>query len=338
MNGNRVTIFLTALAILIIVFMVTRAVTASQLESVLSGSGAPTMVSYQGQVKVGGTPYSGTGYFKFAIWSGSGGNAWTNDGTAAGGGEPTDSVPLMVSDGLFNVLLGDTSLPNMNALPASVFDETKRYLRIWFSSDDTTFTLLSPDQRIAAVPYALQAEKTLGYANVVVVAKSGGDYKYISDALASITTASDSNRYLVKVMPGVYDEQVSMKQYVDIEGSGELITKITQPGSSIMEATLLGADDAELRWLTVENTGGNDYAVAINNNNVSPLLKQVTAIASDGDYNYGILNQSSESVMSDVSIIVSGGKTSYAIYNKNSQPTMRDVNASVTDGDDNSGI
>ena len=30
-------------------------------------AGAPSMVSYQGQVSVGGVPYNGTGYFKFAI-------------------------------------------------------------------------------------------------------------------------------------------------------------------------------------------------------------------------------------------------------------------------------
>jgi hypothetical protein len=59
----------------------------------------------------------------------------------------------------------------------------------------------------------------------LVVAKSGGDFTTINDALNSITDASDTNGYLVKVMPGVYTEQVTMKQHVDIEGSGELVTK-----------------------------------------------------------------------------------------------------------------
>jgi preprotein translocase subunit Sec61beta len=45
------------------------------------------------------------------------------------------------------------------ALSASVFSGTSRYLRVWFSSTGGagSFTLLSPDRRIAAVPYALQA-------------------------------------------------------------------------------------------------------------------------------------------------------------------------------------
>jgi hypothetical protein len=39
-------------------------------------AGAPTVVSYQGQVKVNGSAYGGTGYFKFAVL----------DGTSAGRG------------------------------------------------------------------------------------------------------------------------------------------------------------------------------------------------------------------------------------------------------------
>ena len=124
-------------------------------------SGAPTVVSYQGQVMVGGSAYNGTGYFKFAIVNSSGDTtAWSNDGTSTEGGEPTNGCPLPVSNGLFNVLLGDPSLTNMNeALSASVFSGTGRYLRVWFSSDNINFQLLSPDRRIAAVPFALQAQQ-----------------------------------------------------------------------------------------------------------------------------------------------------------------------------------
>jgi N-acetylneuraminic acid mutarotase len=124
-------------------------------------SGAPTVVSYQGQVTVGGSPYSGTGYFKFAIVNAAGdATYWSNDGTSENGGEPTNGTPLPVSNGLFNALLGDTSLTNMTQpLAASVFNGTERYLRVWFSSDNVNFQLLSPDRRIAAVPYALQAQE-----------------------------------------------------------------------------------------------------------------------------------------------------------------------------------
>ena len=123
-------------------------------------SGAPTVVSYQGQVAVSGIPYTGAGYFKFAVVNAAGDTTyWSNDGTSSGGSEPAVAVQLAVSNGLFSVLLGDTALANMTALPAAAFADTDRALRVWFSSDGSSFTLLSPDRRIAAVPYALQAEE-----------------------------------------------------------------------------------------------------------------------------------------------------------------------------------
>ena len=68
------------------------------------------------------------------------------------------------------------------------------------------------------------------YSNVIIVATSGGDYASPVDAMNSIADASESNPYLVKIMPGVYNigsNSVQMKPYVDIEGSGENVTKIT---------------------------------------------------------------------------------------------------------------
>jgi hypothetical protein len=168
--------------------------------------GSPTVVAYQGEVRVSGTPYSGNGYFKFAVVDAAGTTTyWSNDGTSTGGGEPTAAVTLAVSEGLFSVLLGDTALGGMTqALAASVFDSPDRYLRVWFSSDNVTFDQLTPDTRIAAVPYALQAQEAadadtvdglhaseLGthYQNVVVVAQSGGDYSSVQVAIDSIADA-----------------------------------------------------------------------------------------------------------------------------------------------------
>ncbi len=68
------------------------------------------------------------------------------------------------------------------------------------------------------------------YANVIVVAKSGGDFTDPVLAVGSITNASSSNPYLVKITSGVYSigsNRLVMKPYVDIEGSGEITTRIT---------------------------------------------------------------------------------------------------------------
>ena len=123
----------------------------------------PTLVSYQGFVKVSGNAYGGTGYFKFAVVDVATGNGttntWANDGTA--NGEPSSSVALSVSSGLFTVMLGDTSLAGMTqAITQNVFNQTATYLRVWFSQTaGGPFQALDPNQRIGSAAYALRAER-----------------------------------------------------------------------------------------------------------------------------------------------------------------------------------
>lgn len=50
---------------------------------------------------------------------------------------------------------------------------------------------------------------------------TGGDYAQIQDALDSITDASESNRYTIKIYPGDFNLNFDTKAYVDIEGSGD---------------------------------------------------------------------------------------------------------------------
>src|SRR5438477_9044318 len=75
---------------------------------------------------------------------------------------------------------------------------------------------------------------TTQYSNVIVVARSGGDFNSVQQALNSIQDNSPTNRYLVWVAPGTYTETgtVLMKPYVDIEGAGEGPTKIVSFTSS----------------------------------------------------------------------------------------------------------
>jgi hypothetical protein len=319
---------------------------------------APTVVSYQGQVKIDGTTHDGPGYFKFAVVDGIGAVQWSN--APMSGDQPNAAVTLTVSKGLFNVLLGDTTLGGMTQpLTSAAFTGAERYLRVWFSSTGSGFTLLTPDRRIAAVPYALRAEKE---GNVITVAKSGGDFTSIQAALTSITDASATNGYLIRVAPGVYSERVTMKPYVDIEGSGEAVTKITYP----TDKTLVGANDAEARFLTIELAAtSNADNCAISNTGASPRLTHMTVIASSSaggskgvcnysssspvmtdmtvsvstgissSYIHGVLNYQSSPVMSRVKVTASStiASVNYGIYNSYSSPTMTDVTAAATGGD-----
>lgn len=82
---------------------------------------------------------------------------WSNNGTSTEGGEPGLAISLPVSDGVFSVILGDTSLDGMNSLPAATFDSSPLFLRVWFDDGESGFEQLSPDQPITATPYAMQA-------------------------------------------------------------------------------------------------------------------------------------------------------------------------------------
>jgi len=234
------------------------------------GSAAPTVVSYQGRVQVSGAPFTGTGYFKFAIVNQAGNTTyWSNDGTSSGGSEPTTAVPLPVSNGLFTVLLGDTSLTGMTQqLTASVFSGYDRYLRIWFRAGGSgAFTRLTPDTPIAAVPYALQAQHAAPPGNVVIVAKSNGDFTSIQAAINSITAASSSNPYLVWVGPGWYNETVTLKPYVHLQGAGQGVTFIQAAASGGAVLTL--SSDTTVRDLSVSNIGNGTTNYGMYGNNVT---------------------------------------------------------------------
>jgi len=167
------------------------------------------------------------------------------------------------------------------------------------------------------------------YANLVVVAKSGAAFTDPIAAIESITTASSTNPYLLEIMPGVYDlgsRTLAMKEYVDIAGSGENVTVITSGASD--SGTVSGGSNAELRQLTVRNTGTGS-SVAIRNIGVSPVLSYVTAAATGVSLgnNTGIYNQYCPSVViRDVTVNVSGGAyANTGIFAFDSPVTMNNV-------------
>ena len=125
-------------------------------QSLEERSGAPTIVSYQGQVWDGDTPFDGTGHFKFAIMDASGTTQyWSNDNLTP----PAGFIDRHVQNGFFSVNLGDTSIPGMSQpLTATVFADPNTVLRVWFAPDGAGSWTQMPDQVIAAVPYALQAQ------------------------------------------------------------------------------------------------------------------------------------------------------------------------------------
>ena len=322
-----------------------------------------TEFTYQGVLTDGDSPASGTFDFEFGLYDDPDFGEGTLLGTVIVGDKP-------VTDGFFTVELDFGGVFDGTALYLEV--------GVRAGSSSGAYTTLSPRQALTPTPNAIYAMNapwsglndipagfadgtddtntyTAGeglalndsqfsaqgspYGNVVVVAKSGGDYTSIQAAVDSIPDAAANNPYLVWVAPGVYTETVTMQEWVDIEGAGELVTKITYTGSeSFNTGTVVGADNAELRFLTVENTGGEDISIAIYNNNQSPRLTHVTATASGGTYSYGVDNYSSSPQMTDVTASASGGTNSYGVYNNSSSPQMNDVTATASGGNDSYGV
>jgi hypothetical protein len=158
--------------------------------------------------------------------------------------------------------------------------------------------------------------------------------------LAGIS-ADATHPYVIKLGPGIYDiggSSLQMKQYVDIEGSGENTTTITGHIDSLSSGVVQGASNAEIRFLTVRNTGGGTNAVAIYNTSAFPKITNVTASATGSTFNYGVLNMSSSPTMTNVTASPSGGSISCGVYNDSSSPTMMNVTTSPSGGTYNYGV
>jgi hypothetical protein len=92
---------------------------------------------------------------------------WSNDGTSSAGSEPNAAVSVNVSNGLFTVVLGDTTVANMMAINASLFSQPNLQLRIWFNDGVNGFAALSPLQNLTPTPYAIQAVNANSASNLL---------------------------------------------------------------------------------------------------------------------------------------------------------------------------
>ncbi|MBN2894324.1 MAG: hypothetical protein JXK05_00330 [Campylobacterales bacterium] len=120
--------------------------------------------------------------------------------------------------------------------------------------------------------------------NVVTVAKSGGDYTDIQQAIDSISGASESNPYLIYIGPGTYypGNQIVMKPYVSMSGSGEGVTIVTgtksDESSFGAHSIIKGASNTTLSHLTVQNFDvNNNFSSALFLNGINMQVKNVFA-------------------------------------------------------------
>ena len=153
--------------------------------------------------------------------------------------------------------------------------------------------------------------------------------------------------YVIKIAPGTYTEtsNVAMKNYVDVEGSGQGITTITcalcsgsDSDDSVSGSTIsIGEVNTEIRQITIENTGSpfghaihsnqntdttwsvsiadvtatatgaTTRATGIDAKNSTLKLRNVTASAQSATFNYGIHSHSSSVTIETTKATASGG-------------------------------
>lgn len=193
-----------------------------------AASVAAPIISYQGVVTVHGTPITGTGYFKFALLDGDDQVVWTHDGSPPGS-PPAGWLELPVSRGLFQVPLGDTNVPGMTApIPAAALHTPPIRLRTWFSTNTTSFSLLSPD-----VPLNVPDWSVFDSGALLVVDVGGrGDFSGLQAAMNYVATGAWIQT--VWLMPGHYELSATVEmptnRWVVVRGFDEASASIRRVG------------------------------------------------------------------------------------------------------------
>jgi len=153
-------------------------------------------------------------------------------------------------------------------------------------------------------------------ARVIWVADDGtGDFTTVQAALDSITDATATKPYLIRIAPGVYETatRITTKDHVDIEGSGQDITIIrcTSCSTAQNEDVRIAAVDlssrTEIRQLTIDNTKqpvGSWVAAVYASGNDEKSLLNVTLTTAPNVFSYGVLNDRTGSTMTATNVSV----------------------------------
>ena len=92
------------------------------------------------------------------------------------------------------------------------------------------------------------------YGNTIKVAVSGANYTSIQAAIDSIEDASVDNRYMIDVGPGVYVENIYMKDWVDVKGAAIDDTVINGTVNFLTASGSLPTGESNLSDLNIEAT------------------------------------------------------------------------------------
>jgi len=149
--------------------------------------------------------------------------------------------------------------------------------------------------------------------NEIVVAKEGGQYRTINEALESITSNTLGNRWTLLVKPGIYNEQVSLKPYVDIIGAGQGLTTIMSLNKPVIisstevlnNATSTEIGDVKVKDITLSMSGDvlGQAVVSASTTNLTLEDVEVKWSGSNGIFGDGVkVTGDSSIILKDINI------------------------------------
>jgi hypothetical protein len=306
---------------------------------------APGIITYQGRITNNGTNFTGTGEFRFIIYrEGPTTTLWSHDNSSVGGAMPNTAISLPVTNGLFQVGLGDTTVPGAQSqIPASAMNNTGVRLRIWFS-DGVSVPAVIAEHALTSTGYALLAQ-TIPNGSVTSAKIASGAVVAANIAPGAVTSAqladdiSLTNLRLAGTGFGNGTETVTLDAATGA-GQGALFTlrngggtptwtldaDTTLRGSSMMFFDAFG--QATLSMDSSASNGGGSLALRTGTN-----VETVTLAASTGAgqgsalHLHNGLNHLTASLDGDAS----GRAGTLALYNNTGALTV------LVDGDESSG-
>jgi pectin methylesterase-like acyl-CoA thioesterase len=166
------------------------------------------------------------------------------------------------------------------------------------ADDPTAYGTSAPASNFAAKlsnfggAQAVKANAAQLSANTVRIDPGGATFPTIGQAIASITDASQQKEYLLTIGPGTYNEQVTLKPFVYLDGAGAGQTIITNPPTqdAFSRGTVIAASNSGIGDMTVTCEGGSwgDWSTAVVIGGCTPFYADNVQMVCDDQNNAGI--------------------------------------------------